>query len=204
MRDLPHLENPRHLLTISSVVPPPGPLDTVSRVQLFAAPWAIACQAPLSMEFFRQGYWSGLPFSSPGDLPVPGSNPHPLCLLHWQVNSLPLVPPGAVPTRMCHFPRESPWHLPPAWIQCPFHQPSIFYVLITSTYVFPDASYILTHLNWDQDCREKYQQPQICRWHHTNGRKQRGTKEPLDGGEKGVEKLASTFKKQNKTQHSKY
>ena len=108
------------------------------------------------------------------------------------------------PTRMCHFPRESPWHLPPAWIQCPFHQPSIFYVLITSTYVFPDASYILTHLNWDQDCREKYQQPQICRWHHTNGRKQRGTKEPLDGGEKGVEKLASTFKKQNKTQHSKY
>ena len=72
MPDLPHLENPRHLLTISSVVPPPGLMDTVSHVQLFAAPWTIACQAPLSMEFFRQGYWSGLPFSSPGDLLDPG------------------------------------------------------------------------------------------------------------------------------------
>ena len=33
---------------------------------------------------------------------------------------------------------------------------------------------------WYQDCREKYQQPQIWRWHHSFGRKQRGTKEPLD------------------------
>ena len=72
MPDLPHLENLRHLLTISSVVPLPGPMDTVSRVQLFAAPWTIACQAPLSMEFFRQGYWSGLLVPSPGDLPDPG------------------------------------------------------------------------------------------------------------------------------------
>ena len=75
MPDLPHLENLRHLLTISSVVPLPGPMDTVSRVQLFAAPWTIACQAPLSMEFFRQGYWNGLPFSSPGHLPDPGIKP---------------------------------------------------------------------------------------------------------------------------------
>ena len=33
---------------------------------------------------------------------------------------------------------------------------------------------------WNQDCQEKYQQPQICRWHHSYGRKQRGTKEPVD------------------------
>ena len=33
--------------------------------------------------------------------------------------------------------------------------------------------------SWNQDCWEKYQQPQICRWYHSNGRKQRGTKEPL-------------------------
>ena len=38
-------------------------------------PWTIACQAPLSMEFSRQGYWSGLPFPSPGDLPNPGIEP---------------------------------------------------------------------------------------------------------------------------------
>ena len=41
----------------------------------FAIPWTVACQAPLSMGFFRQKYWSGLPFSSPGDLPDPGIKP---------------------------------------------------------------------------------------------------------------------------------
>ena len=35
-------------------------------------PWTVAHQAPLSMEFSRQDYWSGLPFPSPGDLPKPG------------------------------------------------------------------------------------------------------------------------------------
>ena len=37
--------------------------------------WAVACQAPLSMGFSRQEYWSGLPFLSPGDLPDPGIEP---------------------------------------------------------------------------------------------------------------------------------
>ena len=41
----------------------------------FAPPWTVACQAPLSMEFSRQEYWSGLPFSPPGDLPDPGTEP---------------------------------------------------------------------------------------------------------------------------------
>ena len=39
--------------------------------------------------------------------------------------------------------------------------------------------------SWNQDCQEKYQQPQICRGYHPNGRKWRGTKEPLDEGKKG-------------------
>ena len=43
-------------------------------------------------------------------------------------------------------------------------------------------------INWNQDCQKKYQQPQICRWHHPNGRKQWGTKEPLDKSERGSEK----------------
>ena len=46
---------------------------------LLATPWTVACQAPLSMEFSRQEYWSGLPFPSPVDLPDPWLN---LCLLH--------------------------------------------------------------------------------------------------------------------------
>ena len=41
----------------------------------FSTPWTVACQAPLSMRFPRQEHWSGLPFSSPGDLPDPGSKP---------------------------------------------------------------------------------------------------------------------------------
>ena len=40
--------------------------------QLFAIPWIVAHQPPLSMEFFRQEYWSGLPCPPPGDLPNPG------------------------------------------------------------------------------------------------------------------------------------
>ena len=40
--------------------------------QLFTTQWTVACQAPLSMGFSRQEYWSGLPFPSPGDLPDPG------------------------------------------------------------------------------------------------------------------------------------
>ena len=55
-----------------------------------ATPWTVACQAPLSMEFSRQEYWSGLPFPSSGDLPDPGIKPTSLCLLHQQVGSVPL------------------------------------------------------------------------------------------------------------------
>ena len=44
----------------------------LSHVRLFAAPWIVACQAPLSMGFSRQEYWSGLPFSTPEDLLDPG------------------------------------------------------------------------------------------------------------------------------------
>ena len=51
-------------------------VSVLSRVQLFATPWTVAHQAPLSVGFPRQEYWSGLPFPPPGDLPAgikPGS-----------------------------------------------------------------------------------------------------------------------------------
>ena len=56
----------------------------------------IACQAPLSVEFSRQDYWSRLPRSPLGDIPNSGVEPRRqlLCLLHWQLGSLPLAPPG--------------------------------------------------------------------------------------------------------------
>ena len=42
---------------------------------LFATSWTVVSQAPLSMEFSRQEYWSGLPYPPPGDLPDPGIEP---------------------------------------------------------------------------------------------------------------------------------
>ena len=50
-------------------------VKSLSRFQLFATPRTVARQAPLSMGFSRQEYWSGLPFPSPGDLPDPGIEP---------------------------------------------------------------------------------------------------------------------------------
>ena len=58
-------------------------------VQLFATLWTIAHQAPLSMGFSKQEYWSRLPFPPLGDLPTQGLNWHLLDLLHWEAGSLP-------------------------------------------------------------------------------------------------------------------
>ena len=69
-------------------------LSRFSHVQLCATRWTVARQAPLSMGFSRQEYWSGLHVFLQGVFPTQGSNPHLLCLLHWQAGSLPLVPPG--------------------------------------------------------------------------------------------------------------
>ena len=63
----------------------------LSRVRLFATPWTVTYKAPLSMEFSRQEYWSGLPFPSPGDLPDPGIQPGSPAL---QADALPSEPSG--------------------------------------------------------------------------------------------------------------
>ena len=62
-------------------------VKSLSRVQLFATPWTVAYQAPPSMGFSRQEYWSGLPFPFPGDLPNPGIEPGSPA---WQTDALPL------------------------------------------------------------------------------------------------------------------
>ena len=66
-------------------------MKLLSRVRLFATPWTEAHQAPPSMGFSRQGYWSGLPFPSPGDLPNPGIEPRSPAL---QADALTSAPPG--------------------------------------------------------------------------------------------------------------
>ena len=64
---------------------------SLSCVWFFVISWTVALQAPLSMEFSRQEYWSGLPFPFPGGLPDPGIEPGPLA---FQADSLPSEPQG--------------------------------------------------------------------------------------------------------------
>ena len=64
-------------------------MKSLIRVQLFATPWTVAYQAPPSMGFSRQEYWSGLPFPSPRDLPDPGIEPRSPVLC---VDALPSEP----------------------------------------------------------------------------------------------------------------
>ena len=66
----------------------------LSRVQLFVTPGTVTHQASLSMGFFRQEYWSGLPFPPPKDLPDPGIKlvSHVSCI----GRCVPLVPPGTL------------------------------------------------------------------------------------------------------------
>ena len=64
-------------------------VKSFSRVRLFVTPWTIAYQAPPSMGFSRQEYWSGLPFPSLGDLPDPGIEPGSPAL---QADTLPSEP----------------------------------------------------------------------------------------------------------------
>ena len=70
----------------------------LSRVRLFATPWTVAYQAPPSIGFSREEYWSGLLFPSPGDLPDPRIEPTSPAL---QADALPSEPPGK--TLFVHF-----------------------------------------------------------------------------------------------------
>ena len=90
---------------------------SLSCVQLFVTLWTIAYQAPPSMGF-RQEYWSGLPFPSPGDLPDPGIEPSSPKL---QADALPSEPPG----------REF----------------SFFFEIITTIFYLPSAEVKNTSLN---------------------------------------------------------
>ena len=66
-------------------------MKLLSSVRFFVTTWTVAHQAPPSMEFSRQEYWSGLPFPSPEDLPDPGIEPGSPAL---QADALPSEPPG--------------------------------------------------------------------------------------------------------------
>ena len=68
-----------------------GKVKLLSRVQLFATPWTVAYQAPPSMGFSKQEYWSGVPFLFPGDLRNLGIEPGSPA---FQADALTSEPPG--------------------------------------------------------------------------------------------------------------
>ena len=67
---------------------------------VFMTPWMVAHQSPLSMEVFRQEYWSRLPFPTPGNLPHPGIKPKSLASPALLADSLPLCHLGS-PEILC-------------------------------------------------------------------------------------------------------
>ena len=82
----------------------------ISHVQFFATLWTVLCQTPLSMGFFRQEYWSGLPFPPPRELPDPESTCL-LCLLHCRWILYPLSHGGihaVIISERCP-PKCKPW-----------------------------------------------------------------------------------------------
>ena len=79
-------------------------VKSLSRFQLFVTLWTVVYQAPLSMRFSRQEYWSGLPFPSPGDLPDPGIKPGSPAL---ESDALTSEPPGCFQSMF----KKNPWKI---------------------------------------------------------------------------------------------
>ena len=99
-------------------------LKSLSHVWLFAIPWTVAHQAPTSMGFSRQEYWSGLPFPSPGDLPKPGIEPRSPTL---QADALTSEPPGKPKTPI------NRWKPPTKSFFC-FHMEGNFWIIHLTVY----------------------------------------------------------------------
>ena len=100
-----------------------------------ATPWTVAYQAPPSMGFSRQEYWSGLPFPSSGDLPDPGIEPRSPAL---QADTLPSEPPGKPTKALCTYIKGSDYislsSLSGSWAPCVSAVISTFSLLIYSPF----------------------------------------------------------------------
>ena len=83
-------------------------MPSLSHVRLFVTPWTVAYQAPPSMGFSREEYWSGLPFPSPGGLPDPGIEPGSPT---FQADALTAEPPGKQPGIKLMPPAVEAWGL---------------------------------------------------------------------------------------------
>ena len=109
---------------------------SLSCVRLFAAPWTVARQAPPSMEFSRQEYWSGLPLPSPGDPPNPGIE-HGISqarILEWGTISFSL---------------EIPWGLSNSGLDPGIPVYLILFTLSTVGVSYTPMAVLLVSMSWD-------------------------------------------------------
>ena len=94
---------------ITTLIQYESEVKSLSRVLLFVTPRTVARQAPQSMGFSRREHWSGVPFTSPEDLPDPGTESASSAL---QVDSLLAEPPGKPQQRIIYENLESLWCIP--------------------------------------------------------------------------------------------
>ena len=122
---------------------------SLSCVWLFATPWTVACQTPLSMGFSRQEYWSGLSFPSLGDLPDPGIKRRSLAL---QADSLPSEPSSGKPIvylskhHLYHIAQQCLLNFPSILPDYTFHRDMIMCNLLT-TYSWQEIKCLLYIFN---------------------------------------------------------
>ena len=112
-------------------------MKSLSLVRLFATPWVVAYQAPMSMGFSRQEYWSGLPFPSPGYLPDPGIEPRSATL---EADTLTSEPP-----REAHYHIMTPF-IPNYPMRSALSEVNVvtlaFFWLVSMVYSFPSFYFL--------------------------------------------------------------
>ena len=144
---------------------------SLSRVQRFVTPWAVAHQVPLFMEFSSWEYWSGLPFPTPGDLPDSGIEPPSLASLVLAGGFFTTEPPGK-PTHILLQCINFPCSLVrPNLLLLLFHahlQSSLLSVAFFSSSSssfpsLPDHTHQYTSILWHHPCKK----PARSWWHQT-------------------------------------
>ena len=109
-------------------------VKSLSRIQLFATPWTVAHQAPPSMEFSRQEYWSGLPLPSPGESSQPRDRSRVSHIARWFFTI------WASRAYVCQN-TEAPWKMASTW---QFHgcewRPTSFWIFFDLSQLLPFTS----------------------------------------------------------------
>ena len=119
-------------------------------------PWTIVHEAPLSMGFSRQEYWSGLPFLSPGDIPNPGIKPVSPAFPALKVDSLPLSHMASETSSKEFFPASSSAWCLPANFGLKIHYCNLcLHHRIAISFLCPSISASLLFLYEHQSCRMK-------------------------------------------------